>query len=50
MLRQAIRQTQRRSLMVAVDPVLLLGDVLFCVALINPPELTCQPALPRLSR
>jgi hypothetical protein len=34
--------------MVAVDPVLLLGDVSFCVAPLTPPAAICQLVLPWL--
>jgi hypothetical protein len=45
-LRQAIRHSKRRSLVMAADPVLLLGDVLFYVTPLDPRPGICEPALP----
>ncbi len=49
MYRQTIRQSGRRSLVVAVDPIRLLDGALFYVAPLNPLVVIYQPALPCLS-
>lgn len=45
-LREAIRQSKRRSPVVAADPILLRGNVLFHVALLNLRPAICEFALP----
>lgn len=45
-LREAIRQSKRLSLVVAADPILLRGDVLFHVAPLDPRPAIREPALP----